>query len=107
MAMAAPLLLSSEPSEGFDPPRDGGVTLRVAWVDPAGARCEVCGNRHVECDEVEAGGASLHLGRCPRCEHRWTWPDAGERALSASHAGDRIRRGACVRRARPLREAAA
>ena len=44
---------------------------------PSGSvRCSLCGCASVNLDywEDPDGEASLELGQCPRCDHRWTRP---------------------------------
>jgi hypothetical protein len=34
-------------------------------------QCQICGGRSIETDWVEHNGL-IQLGRCQRCDHRWT-----------------------------------
>ena len=41
-----------------------------------GVRCSLCGCASVNLDywDDPDGEASMQLGQCPRCDHRWTTP---------------------------------
>lgn len=71
--------------------RQGSPLESIPGRASAAFVCEVCGNDDVHHDEV-ADGDVLHMAQCQRCEHRWTWHDAGERdsmSLLPLRASDR------------------